>query len=161
MLKFNGQRKWNTSVRVYLWYWLVTKLICEKTRNWLATYQHLIRCVMWIHNKLCRNFFSPLPIWPNIYSTSFQAPVSKEKTKATASKINAYAYVECSAKYQRGVQEVFETAAKAALTKNRPSIIHNVIRCCILWNFYFRFITKGATKAFVRVQNLIVRDITM
>ena len=50
-----------------------------------------------------------------------------------ANKINAHAYVECSAKIQQGVQDVFETAAKAALKKNRSSIIPNLpSRCRIL-----------------------------
>ena len=59
-----------------------------------------------------------------------QVPVSTEKTKAMANKINAHAYVECSAKELQGVQEVFETAAKAALKKNRSSIINNLPRRC-------------------------------
>lgn len=67
-----------------------------------------------------------------------QVPVSTEKTKAMYNKINATHYVECSAKFQQGVQDVFETAAKAALTKNRPSIIRNVIQCSILWNAMFQ-----------------------
>ena len=61
--------------------------------------------------------------------------MSTEKTKAMANKINAHAYVECSAKFQQGVQDVFETAAKAAIKKNRSSIITNSMcptRCPIL-----------------------------
>lgn len=62
-----------------------------------------------------------------------QVPVCTEKTKVMANKINAHAYVECSAKIQQGVQDVFETAAKAALKKNRSSIIPNLpSRCHIL-----------------------------
>ena len=47
-----------------------------------------------------------------------------------ASKINAYAYVECSAKIQQGVQDVFETAAKAALNKNRSIMRIDLPRRC-------------------------------
>ena len=69
-----------------------------------------------------------------------QVPVSTENTKATSNKIHAYAYVECSAKFQQGVQEVFETAAKAALTKHHPSII-NMNNCCsILWRKRVEFL---------------------
>ena len=60
----------------------------------------------------------------------FKVPVSTEKTKAMASKINAYAYVECSAKFQQGVQDVFETAAKAALNKNRSIMRIDLPRRC-------------------------------
>ena len=49
-----------------------------------------------------------------------------------AHKISAYAYVECSAKMQQGVHDVFETAAKAALKKN-SSLINLPRRCHILW----------------------------
>ncbi|XP_045603721.1 ras-like GTP-binding protein Rho1 [Procambarus clarkii] len=44
-----------------------------------------------------------------------QEPVKPEDGQNMAEKINAYAYVECSAKTTEGVQEVFETAVKAAL----------------------------------------------
>lgn len=33
--------------------------------------------------------------------------------------VNAYAYLECSAKMQEGVREVFETATKASLQVNK------------------------------------------
>ena len=38
-----------------------------------------------------------------------------EDGRAMAERIGAYAYVECSAKLNEGVREVFETAARAAL----------------------------------------------
>ena len=44
-----------------------------------------------------------------------QEPVKTEEGRAMAEKINAFAYVECSAKNNEGVKEVFETAARAAL----------------------------------------------
>ena len=60
----------------------------------------------------------------------FQVLVSTEKTKAMASKINAFTYVECSAKIQQGVQDVFETAAKAALHKHRSIMRIDLPRRC-------------------------------
>ena len=39
--------------------------------------------------------------------------------RAMAEKINAYGYLECSAKTKDGVREVFETATRAALQVKR------------------------------------------
>lgn len=44
-----------------------------------------------------------------------QEPVKPQEGRAMAEKINAFAYLECSAKSKDGVREVFETATKAAL----------------------------------------------
>lgn len=44
-----------------------------------------------------------------------QKPVTSEEGRSVAEKINAYGYLECSAKTKEGVREVFETATKAAL----------------------------------------------
>ncbi|CAD5119169.1 DgyrCDS7807 [Dimorphilus gyrociliatus] len=44
-----------------------------------------------------------------------QEPVRPEEGRAMADRINAYAYLECSAKSKDGVREVFETATRAAL----------------------------------------------
>lgn len=44
-----------------------------------------------------------------------QEPVKPEEGRAMAEKINAFAYLECSAKTKEGVRDVFETATKAAL----------------------------------------------
>jgi len=41
--------------------------------------------------------------------------VRPEEGRAMAEKINAFAYLECSAKSKEGVREVFETATRAAL----------------------------------------------
>ena len=46
---------------------------------------------------------------------SKQEPVKTEDGRAMAEKIGAYAYLECSAKMNDGVREVFETATRAAL----------------------------------------------
>jgi len=41
--------------------------------------------------------------------------VKPEEGRTMAEKINAFAYLECSAKSKEGVREVFETATRAAL----------------------------------------------
>jgi len=46
---------------------------------------------------------------------SKQEPVKTEDGRAMAEKIGAYAYLECSAKLNEGVREVFETAPRATL----------------------------------------------
>jgi len=57
-----------------------------------------------------------------------QEPVKPEEGRSMAEKINAFGYLECSAKTKEGVREVFETATRAALQvkkkkKNRCSIL--------------------------------------
>ena len=44
-----------------------------------------------------------------------QEPVKPEEGREMAEKINAFAFLECSAKGKEGVREVFETATRAAL----------------------------------------------
>ncbi len=44
-----------------------------------------------------------------------QEPVKPQEGRAMAEKINAFAYLECSAKSKEGVREVFEAATRAAL----------------------------------------------
>jgi len=44
-----------------------------------------------------------------------QEPVRPEEGRSMAEKINAFSYLECSAKSKEGVREVFETATRAAL----------------------------------------------
>ena len=44
-----------------------------------------------------------------------QEPVKPEDGRTMAEKINAFAYLECSAKNKEGVREVFETVTRAAL----------------------------------------------
>ena len=53
-----------------------------------------------------------------------QEPVTPEEGRAMAERINAIAYLECSAKSKEGVREVFETATRAALMV-RPFLFHN------------------------------------
>ncbi|XP_078384700.1 ras-like GTP-binding protein RHO isoform X2 [Oculina patagonica] len=48
-----------------------------------------------------------------------QEPVRSEEGSLVYETINAYAYMECSAKTREGVRDVFETAAKAALKKKK------------------------------------------
>ena len=51
-----------------------------------------------------------------------QEPVKPEDGRTMAEKINAFAYLECSAKSKEGVREVFETATRAAL-----QVMHQII----------------------------------
>ncbi|XP_059188519.1 rho-related GTP-binding protein RhoA-C-like [Centropristis striata] len=44
-----------------------------------------------------------------------QEPVKSDEAKDMANRMNAFGYVECSAKTKDGVKEVFEMAARAAL----------------------------------------------
>ncbi|KAA3678892.1 hypothetical protein P879_05932 [Paragonimus westermani] len=48
-----------------------------------------------------------------------QEMVKPEEGRMLAERINAYAYLECSAKTKEGVREVFETATRAALSTKR------------------------------------------
>eukprot|EP00058_Branchiostoma_floridae_P019228 XP_002604718.1 hypothetical protein BRAFLDRAFT_80309 [Branchiostoma floridae] len=48
-----------------------------------------------------------------------QEPVKTEEGRHMAEMINAFAYLECSAKTKEGVREVFETATKAALANKK------------------------------------------
>jgi len=56
-----------------------------------------------------------------------QEPVKPEDGRTMAEKINAFAYLECSAKSKEGVREVFETATRAALQvkkkKKKPCVL--------------------------------------
>ena len=56
-----------------------------------------------------------------------QALITPEEGQAMAKKIKAFAYLECSAKRNNGVQDVFETAVRAAFhareTKNTNCIL--------------------------------------
>ncbi|KAI0989506.1 hypothetical protein GJ496_001246 [Pomphorhynchus laevis] len=58
-----------------------------------------------------------------------QEPVKQEEGLAMSEKINAYAYLECSAKTKEGVRKVFETATRAALSKKKRN---KKIKCKIL-----------------------------
>lgn len=67
-----------------------------------------------------------------------QEPVRPEEGRAMAEKINAYSYLECSAKTKDGVREVFETATRAALqTKKKKKG-----GCVVLWIASFALIKK-------------------
>eukprot|EP00842_Homolaphlyctis_polyrhiza_P004410 jgi/Hompol1/4970/HPOL_004082-RA len=58
-----------------------------------------------------------------------QSPVTPEQGKAVAQKIGAYRFLECSARQDDGVREVFEHATRAALM-HRPS--NRKSRCFLL-----------------------------
>ncbi len=53
-----------------------------------------------------------------------QEPVKPEEGRTMAEKINAFAYLECSAKSKEGVREVFETATRAALQVKKKKKKH-------------------------------------
>jgi Rho family, other len=55
--------------------------------------------------------------------------VTTTSGKAVAQKIGAYKYLECSSLTGEGVEEVFETAAQAALLKLRKE---KRDRCCVV-----------------------------
>lgn len=59
-----------------------------------------------------------------------QRPVSPQDGDAVAQKIGALKYLECSAKTQEGVREVFEHATRAALMVNNPT--HRKKKCLVL-----------------------------
>lgn len=66
----------------------------------------------------CRLHFQDLRHDPNTIkelAKMKQEPVKPEDGRTMAEKINAFAYLECSAKTKDGVREVFETATRAAL----------------------------------------------
>lgn len=60
-----------------------------------------------------------------------QEPVKPEEGRSMAEKINAFAYLECSAKSKEGVREVFETATRAALQVRN---FHNKIIYLFIFN---------------------------
>ncbi|XDB55481.1 hypothetical protein AB1E18_008944 [Capra hircus] len=60
-----------------------------------------------------------------------QEPVRTDDGRAMAVRIQAYDYLECSAKTKEGVREVFETATRAALQKRYGSQ-NGCINCCKL-----------------------------
>jgi GTPase SAR1 family protein len=51
----------------------------------------------------------------NTFPTLTQEPVKPEEGRDMANRINAFGYLECSAKTKDGVREVFEMATRAAL----------------------------------------------
>ena len=75
-----------------------------------------------------------------------QEPVKPEEGRAMAEKINAFAYLECSAKSKEGVREVFETATRAALQvsyRDRKSYLYIfyeflLVFCLVFIIEYFR-----------------------
>ena len=60
-----------------------------------------------------------------------QRPVTSDEGQAVAQKIGAIKYLECSAKTQEGVKEVFESATRAALTTSKDAPKKSK-RCTIL-----------------------------
>lgn len=74
-----------------------------------------------------------------------QEPVKTEDGRSMAEKINAFGYLECSARTKEGVREVFELATRAALQVNkilRVSFLEPLLcavlvlmneACCCIW----------------------------
>jgi Ras family protein A len=58
--------------------------------------------------------------------------VTTEQGITLANKLGAYAYMECSAKTRVGVEEVFETAAKVALSNNRKHRQRKQNKQCVI-----------------------------
>ena len=56
-----------------------------------------------------------------------QEPVKPEDGRTMAEKINAFAYLECSAKSKEGVKEVFDDATRIAtieiIMKKKPCVL--------------------------------------
>ena len=57
-----------------------------------------------------------------------QKPVTPAEGRAMAEKIHAFAYLECSAKNNEGIREVYKTASMAALRVEREK----TTKCSIL-----------------------------
>lgn len=58
-----------------------------------------------------------------------QEPVKSDEAREMANRINAFGYLECSAKTKDGVREVFEMATRAALQAKRRG---KKSGCCLL-----------------------------
>ena len=60
--------------------------------------------------------------------SSIQELINTDKTRTASNKINAYNYIECSAKTGENIQKVFDMAAKAAQAhwkrKQNPRLCH-------------------------------------
>lgn len=81
-------------------------------------------------------------------------PVTSQEGQSMAEKIHAFAYMECSAKTKEGVEEVFETATRAALQVKkgkkeksvywfRRSCVWRLLNFCILLiNFELSYVGK-------------------
>ena len=61
-----------------------------------------------------------------------QDPVKQESGKAMKENIGAFAYLECSAKNNDGVREVFEEATRAAFKSRRSRPETFCTRCILL-----------------------------
>ncbi|WBW74101.1 Rho family GTPase Rho5 [Schizosaccharomyces osmophilus] len=83
----------------------------------------------------CKNDLRNDPKVVEELSKTSQKPIPYEDGETVAKKIGAYKYLECSAKLNDGVQEVFETAARASMLKfkaNNGNKTKKKKRCLIL-----------------------------
>ncbi|EPY51745.1 rho family GTPase Rho5 [Schizosaccharomyces cryophilus OY26] len=69
----------------------------------------------------CKNDLRNDPKVIEELSKTSQKPIPYEDGETVAKKIGAYKYLECSAKLNEGVQEVFETAARASMLKYKAN----------------------------------------
>jgi len=63
----------------------------------------------------CKNDLRHDPKTIEELAKTSQKPVTMEQGEEVRKKIGAYKYLECSAKINQGVREVFESATRAAL----------------------------------------------
>ena len=56
---------------------------------------------------------------PQLYSTGHETMLTSLQARQVKDKIGAKEYIECSAKTNEGVREVFEHATRAALTTRK------------------------------------------
>ena len=104
---YHPRRKQKGSYPLVTYFNLVFKLFLQIFE--LSMY-HVLK-YLWYHFQDLRN--DPNTI--KELAKMKQEPVKPEDGRTMAEKINAFAYLECSAKSKEGVREVFETATRAAL----------------------------------------------
>ena len=83
-----------------------------------------------------------------------QEPVRPEEGRAMAEKINAFAYLECSAKSKEGVREVFETATRAALQVRHTSpqeAPSQEAPACVFRLYHLAFPSRFSTFAVIEI----------
>jgi len=73
--------------------------------------------LIWARGMPCRQplRFLLLVVFPTLLFIAAQEPVKPEEGRDMANRINAFGYLECSAKTKEGVREVFEMATRAGL----------------------------------------------
>lgn len=77
----------------------------------------LLAALIWARGMPCRQLLCFLlrVVFPTLLFNAAQEPVKPEEGRDMANRINAFGYLECSAKTKEGVREVFEMATRAGL----------------------------------------------